>query len=271
MLEIERLNALAADGRLAQRGSVAEILVIADERSCAYANPQSELLRRTLRDSQNHLARIGAPADHILFDDLPRIDAQRYRLVLFLNCYHIDERQRDSLNRLKSNGRHLVWYGSPGLFTGNRRSLDAMESITGFSFGSGLNETPQVRDQETEAARNGSTRVEHRSALRREFRDWTSWYCAEPSIDPTAIRTFARQSGVHLFTETNDVLYTNASIVVIHAASSGTRVVSFPGDSDITDLITGVKWTAKRSIELAIKEKETRLLHWKQASPRLSR
>ncbi len=83
MNEVKRLNRLALDARLTKRASIAEVLVIADEASCSYANPRSDILRRALTTPQNQLTRIGAPCDHILLDDLRLADVQRYRLVLF--------------------------------------------------------------------------------------------------------------------------------------------------------------------------------------------
>ena len=66
----------------------AEILVVSDEPSCAYATFQNPFLHHTLRQTQLALAKIGAPHDSILVDDLSLADMGRYKLVYF---YTLDE------------------------------------------------------------------------------------------------------------------------------------------------------------------------------------
>ena len=70
--------------------SVAEILVVSDEPSCSYATFESGFLQQTLQPAQVQLAKLGAPHDSILVDDLALTDL-RYKLVLFLNCFHLSD------------------------------------------------------------------------------------------------------------------------------------------------------------------------------------
>ena len=92
--------------------------------------------------------------------------------------------------------------------------------------------------------------------------DWHSYYLEEPPIDAAAYRALARQAGVHLYVETNDVLYANASLVVIHAADAGERRIRFPDKSHVADLITGKTWNAVDEVRVDAKQGETVLLHW---------
>lgn len=263
MSEIKRLNVLAADQRLWPRTSIAQILVVADESSCAYANPRSELLRRALTEPQNQLTRIGAPCDHILLDDLHRADVDRYRLVLFLNCYNVDSHQRAAISRLKRGGKHLVWFGMPGWFNGSTRSCDQMKALTGFEFHSIPGDALPARVSNGESTtHNLSADSEPPALARRAFRDWVSYYAREPAIHVAMIRNLAQKSGVHLFSTDDHVLYANQSLLVLHAAAPGKLRLRFPSVCDVVDLIGGTTWQSVSTIQLQAHHSETFLLHW---------
>ncbi len=124
MEEIKRLNTLFVDAQRTDTSSVAEILVVSDEASCSYAAFESGLLQQILQPSQVQLAKLGAPHDSILADDLSTVDMDRYKLVIFLNCFHLTDRQRNLIRRrvLNSN-RTILWCYAPGLFNGYQRSV----------------------------------------------------------------------------------------------------------------------------------------------------
>ncbi len=132
MAEVKRLNQLFANSRDHDRSSVAEILVVSDEASCSYAAFESGFLQQTLRPAQVQLAKIGAPHDSILVDDLALADMKRYKLVLFLNCFHLTDPQRDLIRRRVLNrDRIVLWCYAPGLFNGANASVEAMRELTG--------------------------------------------------------------------------------------------------------------------------------------------
>jgi hypothetical protein len=135
MREVKALNQLAAKAALLDRSSIAEILVIADEVSCARCHPRSPLLRELLLTPQNQLIRIGAPVDHILLNDLQHLDTSRYKFVIFLNCFQVTPHQRGIIsNKLKRDGKHLLWCSAAGLFSRNESSLEFCRELTGFEF-----------------------------------------------------------------------------------------------------------------------------------------
>lgn len=132
MTEVKRLNALLASAAHLDCSSVAEILVVSDEASCAYATFESGFLQQTLRPAQVQLAKLGAPHDSILVDDLALADTGRYKLVIFLNCFHLTQVQRDLIRRRVLGGKRTVlWCYAPGLFNGASASVEAMNELTG--------------------------------------------------------------------------------------------------------------------------------------------
>ena len=133
MAEVGRLNRLLTDARNHDCSSVAEILVISDESSCSYATFENDFLQQTFRPSQVQFAKLGAPHDSILVDDLALADVQRYKLVIFLECFHLTDAQRKLICRTVLNrNRHILWCYTPGLFNGNRSSVEAISELTGF-------------------------------------------------------------------------------------------------------------------------------------------
>jgi beta-galactosidase len=132
MAEVKRLNRLLGESHRYDCSSVAEILVVSDEASCAYGTFESGFLAQTLQPAQVQLAKLGAPHDSILVDDLDLLDTRRHKLVIFLNCFHLTDAQRDLIRRrLLNQNRTVLWCYAPGLFNGGRRSAAAMHELTG--------------------------------------------------------------------------------------------------------------------------------------------
>ena len=132
LAEVKRLNALLDDSKRHDRSSAAQILVVSDEVSCAYGTFESALLAQTLAPAQLELAKLGAPHDSILLDDLDHLDLSPYRLVIFLNAYHLTDAQRALIQRQVLNHRRTVlWCYAAGLFDGPRRDFAAMSQLTG--------------------------------------------------------------------------------------------------------------------------------------------
>ena len=59
-------------------------------------------------------ARIGAPVDWILMDDLD--EAPTYKMYVFLSAFRVTEAQKKSIQRLYSRGaKAIVWVYAPGI------------------------------------------------------------------------------------------------------------------------------------------------------------
>jgi hypothetical protein len=155
MDEVRRLNRVLSDSRQYDSSSVAEILVVSDEPSCAYATFESGFLQQTLQPAQVQLAKLGAPHDSILVDDLRRAEMSRYRLVIFLNCFHLTAAQRELIRRKVLNrNRTVIWCYAPGLFEGSAASAEAMRELTGMRLALGNpGERVRLRIVLTEAGR----------------------------------------------------------------------------------------------------------------------
>ena len=134
MAEVKRLNTLLGESRHHDCSSVAEILIVSDEVSCSYAPFESSFLQQTLQPIQVQLAKLGTPHDSILLNDLPLVDMSRYKLVLFLDCLHLTDAQRDLIRkRVLNQNRTVVWTYAAGLFNGSTASLEEMNNLMGIA------------------------------------------------------------------------------------------------------------------------------------------
>lgn len=84
-----------------------------------------------------------------------------------------------------------------------------------------------------------------------------------PILNTVFFRALAQKAGCHLFTRTDDVIYASKGLVLIHASSSGTRKLHFPGNARISDLRNKRGFCLKkRMLTLKLKRGETRFFSY---------
>jgi len=75
--------------------------------------------------------RAGAPFDWYVAEDLDAVRARNYKVVVFLDCQYLTERQRRQVEALKGNGRTLVFFHAPGYVSETGLSRTRMEGVCG--------------------------------------------------------------------------------------------------------------------------------------------
>lgn len=265
MSQVGSLNNLAARAVSWDRSSIAEILVIADEASCAWCRPRSPLLRESLLTPQNQLIRIGAPVDHILLDDLALLDTDRYKLVIFLNCFQVTTAQRRLIERkLKRDDKHLLWCSAAGWFSDTGGSAARCRELTGFELIRDGRDSGSVDLHEgTARKRTGDVEQAYEVGVC-ENRDWTSLWTPTAAMPARDYRELARAAGVHIFSDRDDVFYANRSLICLHARSDGRRVLGFPANVELHDALTDeLEASSGRQWRSDLRQGETRLLRWR--------
>lgn len=299
MAEVKRLNAVFQDTLNRDRRSVAQVLVVSDEASCSYPTFESPLLPQTLRDTQLILAKMGTPHDTVLVDDLQLLDMTPYRLILFLNTYNLNDRQRSLIRRKVLNGgRTCVWCYAPGLFNGHKRDPLAMQALTGMRIA-------MAEEERSIAPRIALTDSAHPLALRlkasglttlgpkgrsgkrfsveddkavplgllaetthvalavRPMKNWNSIYSITPALPPAAYRAIAEFAGVHLYNSADDALYASRSYLTVTAEAAGDRALRFRELSDVFDPVSGAIVASGVSVlNRHFAEKETVILRY---------
>ena len=52
-------------------------------------------------------------------------------------------------------------------------------------------------------------------------------------------RNIARYAGAHIYSETNDVVLADKSVVALHSAYSGRKSINLPGTYKVRDVVSG--------------------------------
>ena len=122
---IGRVNAIAERSIHADLRSVAEIAAVVDEKSLHCLELGWSLYRPLIQEQRMPFARIGAPVDWILMDDLD--EAPTYKMYVFLSAFRVTDAQKKSIQRLYSRGaKAIVWVYAPGILGA---ALDGKDSF----------------------------------------------------------------------------------------------------------------------------------------------
>ena len=274
MAEVKRLNAVFAAARRHDLSSCAEILVVSDETSCAYTPFESPLLAQTQQPSQVLLTKIGAPHDSILVDDLALLDTAPYKLIVFLNAYHLTDKQRALIRRKALQpGKTVLWCTAPGLFNNHRTSAQAMAALTGIRIVPSVSETRVAPRIALVASRHPAVQSCMQAGLSeigptgksaklfsvqdpkaivlgvlpgtdstvlaaKRVGGWTSLYSLTPTLPAAFYRALAKAAGVHIYNDSDDTLYASRSYLTVAADAAGKRTLRFPTRCDLFDPFT---------------------------------
>jgi hypothetical protein len=278
---VEPLNFIYNNSKNYDRRSNSEVLVVSDEISCSYNTYKwdNPLLRSSLRTPQIDFVQMGTPNDQILLDDIALLpDPNQYKLIIFLNCWHMSNSQRALVDSLKGNGRTLVFCYAAGYFNQNVTSQTAMESMIGMTmtvvnyepfitprvyvksdhplganiiakgvtiFGPTSSVCGNIYVTDATTSRLGtesSSGDSYRYMAIKDMGTWKSIYCITAQMPAAAFREIARYAGVHIYNENNDTFYANKSYVCIHPnhaeGTQQSRTITFPFAVDIYDAET---------------------------------
>ncbi len=251
------------------RGSAAEVALIADpgaERSLAAA---ADVTAQFYVAQLEQLCRSGAPFDRYLIEDLEEGLVPKRKVYLFWDAYAPTPRQRRAIERLKGDGRTLVWFFAPGFVTPDGLSLAAMERLTGIRFRQQAAPFATIRLQpgrfpdapETfQGWREGFGPVRELAPrfvpddpasvvwgtyadtgepalVVKQMKGWRSVYCPTANLPWAVLNQIYREAGVHLYCETGDNLAVNRSWLSLHAATPGTKRLRLPRPARVVDVI----------------------------------
>ncbi|MBN1445173.1 MAG: beta-galactosidase [Candidatus Omnitrophica bacterium] len=92
----------------------------------------------------------------------------------------------------------------------------------------------------------------------KEFEDWRSVWCGVPNMPADLLRGIAKYAGVHIYSDGNDFLCANSSMLSIHAAYAGKRTIKLPKPAKVVDAFTGEIISEKTdSFDVDLKQYET--------------
>ena len=277
--------------------SPAEIALVVDEQNFFRTTEQLDVWNgpnyHALRLGQRAFLRSGLKYDFIYFSDIIAGNRDNYKVYIFMNLWMITPEQRKFIdNRLKKQGKTLIWLYAPGYLTPKGLSVENMKKITGIGLelkgrnvgkahflsgkhallnglngklvGLGMNlYGPRfaVKDagaRSLAAYQDGSTAIAVKA-----MSGWNSIYVGITSgFSPSFLQNIARFSGVHVYNTPGDMfVYHRDDLICLHGVEGNVNKLSFPQKVDIIDLMTNrTLLQSGRKLEVGLKPGESRLL-----------
>ncbi len=256
-------------------GPVQALAVVMDDQTPLCLSLGDALVRPFLtKQASCELGRIGAPYHTYLVDDLEDPRMPEYRCYLFLNTFCLTARQRRTIaSRVSRDGKVAVWIYAPGFVQEDGLSVAAASELTGMQlgmaevesdlhvhlvdfehpvtrglpratrFGTDIRVGPVFYADDSSATTLGLLTY-HYTVTRpglcfKSFGDWTSVYIAAPMVPAGLLRNLARLAGVHVYSDSDDVLYADDRFLALHTRYAGPRRLCLPRVCDVHDLFAG--------------------------------
>ncbi len=235
----------------------------------------------------------GVPYRVYLQSDLPTIPD--HRVYIFANPYRISDEERAAIERLKSDGRTLVFMHAPGAVT-DGTAAEAISEITGIEVEALPDRTdlnamvldgadPLVTDLAAGIALPGAIKgpafavtdaaatplatyvdSDTVAAAMREFDGWRSVYVCPPHLTADFANRLAKLAGAWVAGEPGNAIYANEHFITVHAIFGGPETLTLERPSRVTDLTSGEVISERAdTIELELTRGETR---WFALEPR---
>jgi hypothetical protein len=241
---------LFSKGAATSKKSVCEIAVIVDIETPAYEDVlNSAVVYRGLITNlmRSEMVKLGAPYDLYLKADLTNGKIRDYyKLYIFINPFYLNDTERQSIEKLKGDGKTLAWFYAPGYLNDNGMDVTNIAELTGIN----IRIKPDVKEL-LQMTVNDSTypltanlqgtnfKTEMWDGVRdihpdiiqpvfyvddaksqklatypdgktawaaRDFGNWKSVYSAVPFLNVQAIRNLAKYAGVHLYVDEDIVM-----------------------------------------------------------------
>ena len=254
-----------------------EVAVFVDERSYAYYR-FNNLTRIMITDVIARMPEVGVTWDFYLLSDLPHPDLPAYRLYVLLNAAAMDEATHHALvERARRDDATVLYVHAPGYAREDGVDAARLEAFTGMSvdivappgpatylveaahpLAEGLAAEvalgpdvelaprPVITDPDAEIiARWTAGGV----SMARKMREGVNTvYCAAVAVPPALLRNIARAAGAHVWSDTDDGIYTDGWYFALHAATDGEKTIRLPGGRRILDVITGEEVSPRATV-----------------------
>jgi hypothetical protein len=287
--DIGAMNRIAAASLAWDRAPVDEVAVVVDDGSLHLMEVTNRLSRPLLLDQLPELGHLGAPVGFYALGDLEKLAPRK--MYVFLNAFAPGAAERRAIERLKGQGRVLVWLYAPGVYRQGRLDLAGMEELTGVhiamdprparlevqtdsgAYGANFDVAPVFFADDPRATVLGRLADGRAGLVRRDVGGWTTVYSAAPKLPATRLRELATLSGVHCYLrkpQPNDVIYANRSVLAVCVSEPGLRCVTLPRACDVFDLFEGAKLlaTATREFTVNFARNQTKLFRLSEPKKR---
>ena len=295
---VGKLFQVATKAMEKDRASLAEVAVVIDERSVSAMRFNPTFQRMLLTDSHAAFMRTGAPFEcYESSTFLKHVDPSRFKFVAFLNLFRVDADVMAAVEKLKSAGRTLMFSFAPGALLdsvkGRAFSMDSASELVGMRLEREPVDVPLtvwVDPERTslipggEDIRYGWTHLDigvsppflgitdpaaeelgflHSGTAGLGLRRhdcWTSVFTSAPCAPQEVLRALMRRAGVHIYSESGEVVYANRSMFACSASSRGEKAFRLPRLVTLVDVLTGERiHSADGAHRMFMRRNETRI------------
>jgi hypothetical protein len=287
LADIGAMNRIASASLDWDRSPVDEIAVVVDDRSLHLMQVANRLSRPLLLDQLPELGRVGAPVGFYALADLMRLSPRK--MYVFLDAWAPTAAERQAVERLKAQGRMLVWLYAPGVYRKGRLDPGGIEEITGIhvamdqrpvrlevqspwgAYGTNFDVAPVFFADDARATVLGRLADGRAGLVRREAGGWTTVYSSAPKLPAALLGELTIQAGVHRYLRqprAHDVIYANHSLVALCVSEPGPRTVTLPRTCDVFDLFDGGRQIATDAREFTVTLQRNQTKLFRLASPK---
>ena len=236
--------------------SVAEILVIAEGESLYGVNKNAEINTLYLDRQRDGLNRMGAPYDIYSMCDVDEIDLSKYKLVIFLDAFSIENTA--FIQKLKADNKTVLWMYAPDYVKNgvagiqntteiNIKELIGEETSVSTHFGNlTFEELPKplffIEDGDTMPL--GIYENTKMTAIgMKRFANWTSIYSSVGNLSGSILRNIARLAGVHIYSDNDSTpVYISNILKGVYSLNDAVLYVE---DGTYTDIFTGNEYVCE--------------------------
>ena len=247
------------------RSSVTQAAYVIDEDSLAYLRTGDRMGGELTLGRLPQIHRGGFPVGHFLASDIDKL--ADCKLIIVANSIAPSSEIRQKLDKLKGDGRVIVFLSNAGSFIDDRFTPEQAESFTGIktafdnqkpvaqghiifknndSICEGLpiseygnkqfTQAPAVLPNDITATVIGHYPDGRPAIAIKRFEDWTAVYCAQPQLPAKLFRNLAKLAGIHQYINTEDVVWANKSMLAVCVDQPGKRVIKLPRPAKVTEL-----------------------------------
>lgn len=211
----------------------------------------------SLTNNYNRYARMGTASDYILAEDLADMQDDKYQVYIFINTFNYDQKFLEKIRKLQQRNCTLLWVYAPGYNFEHKGSLKNMFALTGFEFTKSPTALlPQITLNNQRKMGTPSRRIAPIFQVKpaagvtvlgkyedgsvgyamRKTGKAKSIFCGAYQFDMPFLLELLKNSGVHIYTESTDILEVNSNLLMLHARFGGKKEIQLPTRTTVLDI-----------------------------------
>ena len=258
-----------------QRAASPDVAFITDE-NARFIEGDPWACGQAMLQMREPLYACGLSCGWFLLQDLLEGHLPDTRLVVLLQPWRLDH---DTVERLlpKLEGKTVLLMGGMGQTApedfarlcgvaveksaggSTQIRLEADNALPGLS---GIVEGPECRERAVCADGTVLGRYADGTPAMALAADGRGMFCGGAVFTPAQLRALARQAGGHVFADSDDVVFADSGLVVLHARSGGSKTIAFPEVCDIYDAVKNRWFIRTDRIEVPVDNQTTRLFFY---------